>query len=171
LNERLILMTVIEHQFRALREQTESLASNGLDEVSVRQAVTLALSLWAAARQELAELPAESRTVRSVARAAMTMLRSAEQLLVATTQLATVAAQRGLHVRDESRLASALHEVRGELLMPMAGQMAQRDPQRRSAQELRDILLARVAFNEGRPVITEHVTVGLPNPLEPEPNL
>ena len=164
-------MTVIEHQFRTLRQQAESLASNGLDEVSVRQAVTLALSLWQAAKQELAEIPAESRNVRNVARAAMSMLRSAEQLLNATMELATVAGRRGVRVRDARRVEDSLMEIRRDLLMPMAVQMAQRDQQHRSAETLCDILISRVSFNEGRPVITEEVTTGLPNPLEPELNL
>lgn len=75
----------------------------------------------------------------------------------------------GANLKRLDRLIAFHQEVRGMILMPTARQIASHDPEGRSPEEIRDMLLGKVHFSHGRPVITAELSKELPCPLDPEP--
>jgi hypothetical protein len=106
---------------------------------------------------------------RTATREMFSTLRIAEQAVMATLKRAMASVEKGFSVVGMDKLIPLLFEVREQLLLPMARRMAQRDTDGRSASEIARLLLRRVRFEDGRPVITEADVVDLPCPYDPEP--
>jgi hypothetical protein len=165
-------MQVIERHIQQVRIEVDEAwkaQSHQPDEKQRRKAqelVFLCVSLWQATKEVIA---AGSPQTRETKREIAATLRSVEQAMASLLALAMAQEKSGVAVKGVSGAAAALREVRGMILMPTARQMAERDPSHRTADELRDRLLDRVEFVDGRPLITAEVAKEFPYPLEPEP--
>jgi len=106
---------------------------------------------------------------REEARTAASDLRLAEQAFLATLWFVARSMKEGYPVQGSGDLEAALREVRSLIVRPMARRMAARDPEKRSAEQITEIILRRARFVDGRPVITEGLAAELPCPFDPEP--
>ena len=165
-------MQVIERHIQQIRRDVDEAQRAQTREPGDKQSrtaqelVILSLGLWRSTCEAVAECPPrDGQSEREFAG----LLRDAEQALASVLDFAEASARAGLEINRTAALATALREVRGMILMPTAQQMAGRDPEGRTAQELRDILLDRVTFSSGRPVFTAEVAKEFPYPLAPEP--
>jgi hypothetical protein len=165
-------MQLIERHIQQIRKDVDEAWNARTGEPDEKQSrtaqelVILSLGLWQSAREAVAEdRPRDRQAEREVA----ALLRDAEQALSAVLEFAGASSRAGLEIKRTAALATALREVRGMILTPTARQMAERDPQGRSAPVLRDLLLDRVTFSSGRPVFTAEVAKEFPYPLAPEP--
>jgi hypothetical protein len=165
-------MQVIERHIHQIRSEVDEAwraharESNDKQSRRAQELLIVSLGLWRSTSDAVAECP---RRDRQAERELAGLLRLVEQALASVLELAEACEGAGAEVKRIPALATALREVRGMILMPTARQMAERDPARRTAQELRDILLDRVTFLSGRPVFTAEVTKEFPYPLAPEP--
>lgn len=165
-------MQVIERHIQQIRSEvdeawrSQALESDDARSRKAQELVIVCLGLWRATGDAVAEYPPRDRqSDRELAG----VLRVAEQAFASVLELARSRQKAGVEIKWMTELAAALREVRGMILMPTARQMAERDPEGRSAQALRDLLLDRVTFSAGRPVFTAEVAKEFPYPLAPEP--
>jgi hypothetical protein len=167
-------MHVIERHIQQVRQEVEEAWNarapqpGGERSGRAQELVFLCVNLWQATKEDIAECPPLTREAR---REVAATLRSIEQALGSVVSLAEAHAKAGARLKGLDRAAAALREVRGMILMPTARQMADRDAQGRSADELRELLLDRVEFVEGRPLITAELAKEFPYPLAPEGDL
>ena len=165
-------MLVIERHIQQIRKDVDEAWKAQAREPSekhnhkVQELVIVSLGLWRSTTEVLATCPPRDRqSERDVAG----LLRVAEQSMTAALELAESRIRGGADIKRATELATALREVRGMILMPTARQIAERDPEGRTPQTLRDLLLDRVDFVAGRPVFSPEVAKQFPNPLPPEP--
>ena len=105
---------------------------------------------------------------REDARHVASVLRAAEQAMSATVHRAMRSVAKGYTVEGLSRLLACLHEVRSLIVRPMARRMSERDPEGRSPDQIIQLLMQRVRFQDGRAIISEDVAAELPCPFDPE---
>ncbi|CAA9416990.1 MAG: hypothetical protein AVDCRST_MAG64-3064 [uncultured Phycisphaerae bacterium] len=141
---------------------------DAMDCLQAESLVSLALKIWEATKTFAAHHPPAGRNdVRELA----SLYRTHEMTFGLIRRLAARSAANGYAVDRLDLLEAAHGEVRGELLMPTARLMAARDPQGRTAEQLRVLMLPQVEFRDGRPVIGPELAAVLPCPFDPEPAL
>lgn len=161
-------MAATSEQFLAIRD--EAWAQDHADAMECRHTEELiqrVTALWDADRQGLAAFvpsPANRDAIRTHA----TVLRDAEQAMSALSLRASRSIQKGYTVELLGELLACRTEVRLLLLQPIARRMAEHDVQNRAASAIASILLRRVRFEDGRPVMTEDAMVDLPSPFAAE---
>jgi hypothetical protein len=96
------------------------------------------------------------------------VLRLAEQAMTSILERAAKSLAKGYMVEGLERLIACICEVRVLIVLPMARRMAVRDPDRRDANEIAQLLVKQVRFQDGRAIVTEKVAEGFPNPFEAE---
>lgn len=165
-------MRVIEQHIEKVRDEADEAwraqtsAPDAKQQEKAQELTIVCIALWRATKDGLCTFPPrDRRSNREVAR----MLRIAEQAMTSVLDLANAQARSGAALTFVSRLAEAVREVRGIILMPTARQMAARDPRQRAPEELRDLLLQQVKFTDGRPLIPSDLAEEVPYPLDPEP--
>jgi hypothetical protein len=108
---------------------------------------------------------------REDARHIASVLRAAEQAMSTILQRAMKSLSKGYTVDGLERLIACLNEVRSLIVRPMARRMSERDPEGRTPEQIIQLLMRRVRFQDGRPVISEDVAAELPCPFDPEPTV
>jgi len=127
-------------------------------------------ALWNADRPYFASAVPGSNN-REETRRIASVLRTAERTMTEALVRATEFVREGYTVTGVEGLLACLMEVRYQIVLPLARMIAARDPDRRTPEQIAQLLLQRVRFVEGRPVITEEVAAELPCPFEPEETL
>ena len=164
-----LLMQSNTEQFEDIRDEAWKTVHTDAMECRHREALIARVqNLWDASRQSLAGVVPGS-VPRAEARQAASALRMAEQALLATASAAMPSVAKGYTVEGLDRLMASLVESRLLIVRPMARMMSERDPDRRSADEFAHILVRRLRFEAGRPVITAEDALELPCPFDPEP--
>jgi hypothetical protein len=149
-------------------EATESQQRLSLDDPSAdaQKNIFFCIAYWRATKESLAMFPPPSRNeMRDVA----AMLRAAERAMGSVIGFAREQQSLGADLKRLERLIACRQEARGMILMPTARQMSERDPEQRTPTQIRDLLLDRVEFSKGRPVISAELANELPCPFDPEP--
>jgi len=108
---------------------------------------------------------------RENARNIASVLRAAEQAMSAIVQRAMKSVAKGYTVDGLDRLIACLNEVRSLIIRTMARRMSERDPEGRTPDQINQILMRQVRFQDGRAVISEDVAAELPCPFDPEPTV
>ena len=163
------LMPSNTEQFEDIRDEAWKTAHTDAMECRHRESLIARVqSLWDASRESL-EAIVPGSVPREEARRAASALRMAEQAILATASAAMPSVAKGYTVEGLDRLMASLVESRLLIVRPMARMMSQRDPDGRSADEIAHILVRRLRFEAGRPVITARDALELPCPFESEP--
>jgi hypothetical protein len=106
---------------------------------------------------------------REDARDIASVLRAAEHAMSVIVQRAMTSVTKGYTVDGLDRLIACLNEVRSLIVRPMARRMSERDPQGRTPDQITQLLMRRVRFQDGRAIISEDVAAELPCPFDAEP--
>jgi hypothetical protein len=169
------MVALIEQNVRSVREHLDGLGAERLQQVDpsatsasgsravqLEQAIVLALALWNVARTSPLPTGARDR---------LRLRWQFEILFSKAIDLIDDVRRLGLHVPSAALVPAALREVRADVLAPSAVAFARRDPLGRSAKQFEELLLDRVRFSLGRPVISEELAaeLQLPCPFDPEP--
>jgi hypothetical protein len=156
-------------QFKGIREEawmTEH--ADAMECRKVEDLIDRVHGLWDKHRQFFASIVSGSVN-RETARLTAAVLRMAEEAMAAVVQRAMKSVAGGYTVDGLDRLLTCLHEARSLIVRPIARRMSERDPEGRTPDQIVQLLMRHVRFQEGRAVITEEVAAEFPCPFDPEP--
>lgn len=163
------MSSVLVQHFRSIQQEVEHFrpdAGRRLAADQIGEHIDVVAGLWEALKRYVDRgmtLDADRR------RTALMLTRIAEQVMGSLRRQIETVEQSDIRIPGRGLLADAHEEAQIRLLMPLASLIAARDPEKRSAEEICNFLLARVEWQDGRPIISPELSEQLPCPYDPEP--